>query len=59
MAVAAIDRIIDDIAATQHQDFEVVITGGDAGTMLPLLARSAHHDPALVLKGLAVLAGEH
>lgn len=59
MAVAAIDRIINDFATTQAQDTEVVITGGDAGTMLPLLARSAHHDPALVLKGLAILAGEH
>ena len=59
MAVAAIDRIINDFATTQAQDIEVVITGGDAGTMLPLLARSAHHDPALVLKGLAILAGEH
>ena len=59
MAVAAIDRIINDVAAMQDQNFEVVITGGDAATMLPLLARSAHHDPALVLKGLARLAGEH
>jgi len=59
MAVAAIDRIVNEVAATRNQDFEVVITGGDAGTMLPLLARSAHHDPALVLKGLAVLAGGH
>ena len=59
MAVAAIDRIITDVAATQNQDLEVVITGGDAGKMLPLLARSAHHDPALVLKGLAIIAGEH
>ena len=59
MAVAAIDRIINDVAAMQDQVFEVVITGGDAATMLPLLARSVHHDPALVLKGLARLAGEH
>jgi type III pantothenate kinase len=59
MAVTAIDRIINDIASAHDQDFEVVITGGDAGTMLPLLARSAHHDPELVLKGLAILAGEH
>ena len=59
MAVAAIDRIINDIVATLDQDIELVITGGDADTMLPLLARSAHHDSALVLKGLAILAGEH
>jgi type III pantothenate kinase len=59
MAVAAIDRIIGDITATQVQDFEVIITGGDAGTILTLLAHPARHDPALVLKGLAILAGEH
>ena len=59
MAVAAIDRIIGDLTATQVQDFEVIITGGDAGTILTLLAHPARHDPALVLKGLAILAGEH
>ncbi|MGB5178677.1 MAG: type III pantothenate kinase [Gammaproteobacteria bacterium] len=58
MAVAAIDRIITDMVATQEQEFEVLITGGDAGTILTLLARPAHHDPELVLKGLAILAGE-
>lgn len=58
LAVAAIDRIINDIAATQDQDYEVVITGGDAGMILTLLARPARHDPELVLKGLAILAGE-
>jgi type III pantothenate kinase len=59
MAVAAIDRIISDIAVIHEQDFEVVITGGDAGTILTLLAHPARHDPALVLKGLSILAGEH
>lgn len=59
MAVAAIDRIISEITATQDQDFEILITGGDAGKMLTSLTHSALHDPALVLKGLAILAGEH
>lgn len=59
MAVAAIDRIINDIAATQDESFEVVITGGNAGVILPLLARPAFHDSTLVLKGLAILAGAH
>ena len=58
MVVAAIDRIISDLVAIQGQDVEVLITGGDAGTILTLLARPAHHDPELVLKGLAILAGE-
>jgi type III pantothenate kinase len=59
MAVAAIDRIISDMTATQGQDLETVITGGDADTILTLLAHPARHDPALVLKGLAILAGGH
>jgi type III pantothenate kinase len=58
MVAAAIDRIISDLVAMQGQDVEVLITGGDAGTILTLLARPAHHDPELVLKGLAILAGE-
>ena len=59
MAVAAIDRVISDVAATQDHDFEVVITGGDVGLILPLLACPASHDSTLVLKGLAILAGAH
>jgi type III pantothenate kinase len=58
MAVAAIDRLVNDLAAEQGQDLEVLITGGDAGMILTLLAHPAHHDPELVLKGLAILAGE-
>ena len=58
MVVAAIDRIIGDLTAKQGQDLEVLITGGDACTIVTLLARPAHHDPELVLKGLAILAGE-
>jgi type III pantothenate kinase len=59
MAVAAIDRIVSELAASQEQDFDVVITGGDAGRILTLLAHPAFHDPKLVLKGLAILAGEN
>lgn len=58
MAVAATDRLINDLTAKQGPDLEVLITGGDAGTILTLLAHPAHHDPELVLKGLAILAGE-
>ena len=58
MVVAAIDRLVNDVAAKQGPDLEVLITGGDAGTILTLLAHPAHHDPELVLKGLAILAGE-
>jgi type III pantothenate kinase len=58
MAVAAIDRFVNDVAARLGQDIKVLITGGDAGTILTLLAHPAHHDPELVLRGLAILAGE-
>ena len=57
LAVAAIDRIIGDLAADYGASLQVVLTGGDAPVLLPLLATPAHHDPALVLEGLALLAG--
>jgi type III pantothenate kinase len=58
MAVATLDRIILDIAAGYGEHPEVVLTGGDAALIQPLLIASTRHDPDLVLKGLAVLAGE-
>jgi type III pantothenate kinase len=59
MAVASIDRIVVDMAAGPGTHPDVVITGGDASRILTLLACPARHDPELVLKGLALLAGEH
>lgn len=56
--VAAIDRIAADVAAEAGQGVALVITGGDAGRVLPLLAGRWMHQPALVLQGLAVLARE-
>jgi type III pantothenate kinase len=58
MAAAAIDRIMLDFAAAPGESTEMVITGGDADVLLPLLARRPRHDPDLVLRGIAVLAGE-
>ena len=58
VAVAAIDRIITDLAAEYGKSLQVVLTGGDAPVLLPLLTTPAHHDPGLVLGGLAILAGE-
>ena len=58
MAVAAIDRIVADMTAELDTAPDVVVTGGDASRILTLLACPAHHDPELVLKGLAILAGE-
>lgn len=58
LAVAALDRIITDMAAATEQALDVVLTGGDAGRILPLLNVTARHDPVLVLKGLAALYGD-
>jgi type III pantothenate kinase len=57
MVVAAIDRVVADMTAGHAGSVETLITGGDAGRILPLLAAPAHHDPDLVLKGLAILSG--
>lgn len=57
-AVAAIDRIIADTGAALNLSLTRVITGGDAETILPLLAGPYHHVPELVLDGLAVIAEE-
>jgi len=58
MAVAAIDRIVADMASLSDAHLDVLITGGDASRILTLLTCPARHDPELVLKGLAMLAGE-
>ncbi len=57
-AVAAIDRIIADTSAALNTPLTRIITGGDAQTVLPLLAGPYHHAPDLVLDGLAVIAEE-
>jgi type III pantothenate kinase len=57
MAVAAIDRIVAEMASAAGAHLNVVVTGGDASRILTLLACPARHDPELVLKGLAILTG--
>ena len=59
MAVAAIDRVVVDMTSGADAPPNVVLTGGDASRILTLLACPARHDPELVLKGLALLAGEY
>ena len=57
-AVAVIDRVIDDVShALGIENITGVITGGDALLLRPLLKRKYIHEPHLVLKGLAVIAG--
>ncbi|MEK7322484.1 MAG: type III pantothenate kinase [Pseudomonadota bacterium] len=57
-AVAAIDRIVADTGAALGVTLTGVISGGDATSLLPLLAGPYHHVPELVLDGLAVIAKE-
>lgn len=55
-AVAFLDRVTADIAAVLALQPLLVITGGDAPRLLPLLASRYRHEPELVLHGLAVIA---
>jgi type III pantothenate kinase len=59
MATATIDRVVADMTAELGARLQLLITGGDAARIQKLLACSARHDPELVLKGLAILAGEY
>jgi type III pantothenate kinase len=59
IVVAAIERSVADMSAEQGVDIDIVITGGDAGRVLPLLHTAVHQDPDLVLRGIALLAGEN
>jgi type III pantothenate kinase len=58
MAGALVDRLIEDAFGCYGPDLEAVITGGDAGRLLPLLRRPPRHDRNLVLRGIAILARE-
>ena len=58
MAAAMIDRVIADVAARHHADVEVVITGGDAPRIMPLLGATPRFVPELVLRGVAIIAME-
>ena len=58
MCGALIDRVMEEVFAGYGPDLDVVITGGDAGRILPLLRRPPRYDRDLVLKGVAILARE-
>lgn len=51
----AIERVAREFEAALGP-VELIVTGGDAPLVLPLLTRSVRHEPDLVLKGLARLA---
>jgi len=59
LVVAAIERSVADMNAGQGITIKIVMTGGDAGRVMPLLHTDADHDPDLVLRGIALLAGEN
>lgn len=57
-AVAVIDRVLADVAAVIGSGAVCMITGGDALTLLPLLAHDFVHEPDLVLEGVALIAAD-
>ena len=54
--VAVIDRVVADIGTELGAEPTRIVAGGDADTLLPLLAGNYHHYPELVLEGLAIMA---
>jgi len=56
-AVAMVDRVVEQLRSSVSADMDLVITGGDALQLLPLLRFPFRHEPHLVLEGLAVIAG--
>ena len=57
-AVALVDRVCQDLRAELGKATSMLLTGGDAGRLLPLLDTRPRHDANLVLKGLSVFAKE-
>lgn len=57
-AAAAIEQIGKQMLAQCKQEPRLLLTGGDALRVLPLLGIACKHDPGLVLKGLAILSGD-
>jgi type III pantothenate kinase len=59
LAIAGlIGMVASEVKARTGQEPECMLTGGDAPRVIPKLTMACHHDPDLVLRGLAVLAGE-
>lgn len=57
-AVSLLDRISADLRAELGNDISLLLTGGDAERLMPLLEYKSIYEPELVLKGLAVVARE-
>lgn len=54
--IAMIDRVSADLMADLQAPLNRIICGGDAAQLLPLLSGDFHHEPDLVLHGLATIA---
>lgn len=57
--VALIDRVVADLTAELCATVTVLLTGGDAALMVPLLASPVEYEADLVFHGLAIVAGTH
>lgn len=57
-AVSLIDRVSLDLKVELGSAATILLTGGDASRIMPLLSIKPGHDPELVLKGLALFAEE-
>ncbi|MDT8386499.1 MAG: type III pantothenate kinase [Thiogranum sp.] len=57
-AVAFVDRVSSDFQAEFPDRISLILSGGDAQRIMPLLSRRPRYDEHLVLKGLAVYAEE-
>ncbi len=55
-AVSLLDRVSADLCGELGRNTRILLTGGDAERLLPLLATRPRHEPELVLRGLAVFA---
>ena len=54
-AAALVDGMIDRMEEELGETVTVVATGGLAGTVVPYCKRKIEYEPALLLKGLAIL----
>jgi type III pantothenate kinase len=57
-AIGFVDGVLDGMADMLGQNVKVVITGGDASLLHPLLKNETIHDPDLLLRGLLLMAEE-
>lgn len=58
MLAAALDRLEADARQRARGALTAIITGGDAPHVLARLSGQWHHEPRLVLQGLAIIGGD-